>query len=96
MVDSNTISILKSVINKNLDDSNYKVFIFGSRTQPKHRKFCDLDVGILGRTILPASILLQIKEDLSNSDIPYLTDVVDFRGVSADFRKKALSNIISL
>ncbi len=91
-----TLSILKSVINKHLDDSKYKVFIFGSRAQPKHRKFCDLDVGIMGPTELAASTLLQIKEDLSSSDIPYLCDVVDFRAVSLDFRKKALSNIISL
>jgi len=96
MLDQNTLSILKSVINKHLDDSKYRVFIFGSRTQPKHRKFCDLDVGIMGSTILPASTLLQIKEDLSNSDIPYLTDVVDFSTVSKDFREKALSSIISL
>ncbi len=96
MIDQNTLSILKSIINKHLDNSKYRVFIFGSRTQPRHRKFCDLDVGIMGSTELPASTLLQIKEDLSSSDIPYLCDVVDFRALSPDFREKALSNIISL
>ncbi|MBI5613484.1 nucleotidyltransferase domain-containing protein [Candidatus Gottesmanbacteria bacterium] len=96
MLDQHTLSILTSIIHKHLDDSTYKTFIFGSRTQPKHRKFCDLDVGIMGSTELSASTLLQIKEDLSNSDIPYLIDVVDFRAVSKDFREKALSNIISL
>lgn len=96
MLDQNTLSILKSVIHKHLDNFKYSAFIFGSRTQPKHRKFCDLDVGIMGKTSLPASTLIQIKEDLSSSDIPYLTDVVDFRAVSKDFRKKALSSIISL
>ncbi len=96
MLDQNMRSILKSVINKHLDDSKYKAFIFGSRAQPKHRKFCDLDIGIMGKTPLPVVTLLQIKEDLSSSDIPYLTDVVDFGAVSADFREKALSNIILL
>lgn len=96
MLDQNSLSIVKSVINNHLSDSRYKAFIFGSRTQPKHRKFCDLDVGIMGSTALPASTLLQIKEDLSNSDIPYLTDVVDFSTVSKDFKEKALSSIISL
>src|SRR3989338_5221447 len=96
MLDQNTLSILKSVINKHLDDSKYKAFIFGSRTQQTPRKFCDLDVGIMGSTALAASTLLQIKEELSNSDIPYLCDVVDFGAVSNDFREKALSKIISL
>ncbi|MEK9143138.1 MAG: nucleotidyltransferase domain-containing protein [Patescibacteria group bacterium] len=96
MLDQNTRSIIKSVIHNHLDDSKYRTFIFGSRAQPKHRKFCDVDVGIMGLTKLPASTLLQIKEDLTNSDIPYLTDVVDFGAVSADFREKALSRILSL
>lgn len=94
MLDEHTLSILKSVIYKHLDAARYKAFIFGSRTQPKHRKFCDVDVGIMGSRKLPAETLLQIKEDLSGSDILYLTDVVDFGAVSEEFREKALSNII--
>jgi uncharacterized protein len=94
MVDNNILIILKSVLNKYLDKDKYKIFIFGSRTRPKHRKFCDLDIGILGSPQLSALTLLQIKEDLSNSDIPYLADVVDFSTVSKDFKEKALSNII--
>ena len=96
MLDQNTLSTVKLVMNKYVDDSKYKVFIFGSRVQPKHRKFSDLDIGIIGSTRLPISILLQIKEDLSNSDIPYLTDVVDFSTVSENFRREALSKIIPL
>lgn len=96
MVDRETLSVLKSVMNRYLDDSKYKAFIFGSRTQPRHRRFCDLDIGIMGSTALLSSTLLQIKEDLSRSDIPYLTDVVDFSTVSKDFRKIALLNTISL
>ena len=96
MLDQNTRSILKSVIHKHLGDSKYKAFIFGSRTQPKHRKFCDVDVGIMSSGTLPAQTLLQIKEDLQNSDIPYVTDVVDFGSVPDTFKKIALSNIISI
>ncbi|MBI3577371.1 nucleotidyltransferase domain-containing protein [Candidatus Gottesmanbacteria bacterium] len=96
MLDQQTRSILTAVIHKYLDDSKYRAFLFGSRTQAKHRTFCDVDVGIMGATVLPASTLLQIKEDLSNSDIPYVCDVVDFGAVSADFREKALSHTLSL
>ena len=96
MIDEATLSIVKSVTNKYLDGSQYKVFIYGSRTQPKHRKFSDIDIGILGSTTVPVSTLLQIKEDLSSSDIPYLTDIVDFSTVSEDFKKIAMSKIISV
>lgn len=96
MIDQQSLTILTSVINKHVDTSLYKAFIFGSRTRENHRKYCDLDIGVMGAAKLPTSTLLQIKEDLSNSDIPFLTDVVDFSTVSQDFREKALSHIISL
>ncbi|MDP1722578.1 MAG: nucleotidyltransferase domain-containing protein [Candidatus Gottesmanbacteria bacterium] len=97
MIDDRSLAILTDVIKKHLDTSQYKAFVFGSRTQrTMHRKYADVDVGVLGPAKLPVSILMQIKEDLHNSDIPYLTDVVDFSAVSQDFREKALSHILPL
>lgn len=96
MIDQQSLAVLTGVIKKHLDTSRYKAFIFGSRTQEHHRKYCDLDIGVLGTATLPTATLLQIKEDLSNSDLPYLTDVVDFSTVSQDFRENALSQIIPL
>ncbi len=96
MLDQSTRSILKSILHKYLDDAKYRSFIFGSRAQSKHRKYCDVDVGIIGSTAVPTATLLQIKEDCSRSDIPYMCDVVDFGAVSADFKSKALSHILSL
>ena len=96
MLDQSALSIIKSVVNENLDRSKYKVFVFGSRTQTKHRKFSDIDIGILGPKALPVLTLLQIKDGLSNSDIPYLVDVVDFSTVSENFKKIAMSKTISL
>jgi predicted nucleotidyltransferase len=95
MVDSNTISILKSVLEKHLQ-SNCKSFIYGSRTHANHRKFSDLDIGILGPIKLSASTLVSIQSELSDSNIPYLVDVVDFSAVSNSFKNKALTNIINL
>lgn len=94
MVDKNTFPVVKSILNKYLPNSNYKYFIFGSRAMPKHRKFSDLDIGILGPSEIPGSIMVQIKQDLNDSDIPYLTEVVDFSTVSENFKRKALSNTI--
>lgn len=96
MDDKNTFSILKSILNKYLSGPDYKYFVFGSRAVSKRRKFSDLDIGILGPSEIPGSIMVQIKQDLNDSDIPYLTDVVDLSIVSESFRKKALSNTISI
>lgn len=96
MIDQRSLTILTTVISKHVDTSRYKAFIFGSRAGQNHRKYCDLDVGVLGPAKLPVSTLMQIKEELRISDIPYLTDVVDFSTVSQGFREKALSRTISL
>ncbi len=96
MIDKRSLAILTAVMKKHVDTSRYRAFIFGSRTQSVHRKYCDVDVGVMGPGKLPVSTLMQIKEELHNSDIPYLTDVVDFSSVSQDFREKALSHIRSL
>lgn len=96
MVDKQSLAILSLVLNKHVDRMRYKAFIFGSRARKNHRKYCDLDVGVLGTATLPTATLLQIKEDLRNSDLPYLTDVVDFSTVTQDFRENALSQIIPL
>lgn len=96
MVSSDTLAQLKSTLKKHLTGPKYKAFIFGSRASGKHRKFSDLDIGIMGPSKVPASTLIQIQNDLSNSNIPYLTDVVDFSSVTDSFKTKALSNIINL
>lgn len=96
MVNSNTLTQLKLTLKKHLTDSKYKAFIFGSRVSDKHRKFSDLDIGIMGPSKVPSSTLVKIQNDLSDSNIPYLTDVVDFSSVTDSFKTKALSNIINL
>lgn len=96
MDDKNTFPVLKSILNKYLPDPDYKYFVFGSRAVAKHRKFSDLDIGILGPSEIPGSIMVQIKQDLNDSDIPYLTEVVDLSTVSENFKKKALSNTIPI
>ena len=96
MVSSDTLFILKSIISKYLPDLKYKVFIFGSRTHDSHRKFSDLDIGILGPSKVSSSTLTSIQNDISDSDIPYLTDVVDFSSVPANFKNKVLPNILNI
>ncbi|MBI5621091.1 nucleotidyltransferase domain-containing protein [Candidatus Gottesmanbacteria bacterium] len=96
MIDDQSLATVRSVVGKHVDLTRYKAFIFGSRTHSMHRKYADIDVGLMGPVTVPTATLLRIQEDLHNADIPYLTDVVDFSSVSQDFREKALSHIVSL
>lgn len=77
-------------------DTNYKLFIFGSRASGENQRWSDIDVGILGQEKIPGHALVKIEEELENSRIPFKIDVVDFKAVSAQFRTLALKNVIAL
>jgi len=87
---------VKEIVGRYLDLKKYKIFFFGSRV--KGSKYLandrsDIDVGIEGPEAVPAEIMLNIEEEISNIIILYRIDIVDFRDVSEDFYKVAKQNI---
>lgn len=63
-----------------------KIFVFGSRVTGAHRKYSDLDIALDTGSPIDLAILTRIKERLSQSNIPILVDIVDYRSVSDDFK----------
>ena len=95
-LDSKIKKVLKKAIFSFLDPKKTEVFIFGSRTTGKTRKFSDFDIGIVSKRRIPGEILVQIEELFEESDFPYTVDLVDFSLVSERFRNIALKRIIRL
>jgi len=89
--DTRLIQDLRHIVCKHLPDPVYKLFIFGSRAEGTHRRFSDVDLGILGPHPVPSQVIFNIQDDLEESDIPYLVDVVDFAAVSEKFKNIATS-----
>ncbi len=87
------VGLCRQIVMDNIDLGRYMVFLFGSRTRIHHRKFSDIDIGLLGDGAVPAEVIENIREAIDNSIIPYQVDIVDFRRVSPDFRKIALQDI---
>ena len=92
MIDQKIKEQIKKAVLKYIG-SDYKIFIFGSRTSDHHGRFSDLDLGISGEKSISGKQMVLLKEALENSPIPYKIDVVDFRGVSEEFRQVALQKI---
>ena len=88
--------LLRPIVRKHLPDSAYQVFIFGSRAEGTNRKFSDVDIGILGPNPVPSRTLFAIEDELEESDIPYLAQVIDFTTVEEKFKKVARSVTIPL
>lgn len=87
---------IKEIICKFLEPEEYKLFVFGSRATEQARKFSDFDIGISGRKPLSFRKIALIKEALEESDLPFKVDIVDFKMVSPEFKKEALSKIKEL
>ena len=96
MLDDRWKLLIKKIIGKHLPDQNYKIFVFGSRATGTNSKWSDIDIGILGQAKIDFMTLAQIKGELSDLNIPYRTDVVDFSSVTNNFRNVAMEKVIYL
>ena len=89
------LSIIKNVIGKYIDHDKNKAFIFGSQATGKIFRSSDIDIAIEGPKLDP-QIYFEIKNALEESDIPYTTDLVEFRNVTNSFQKIAKKKIIPI
>ena len=65
----------------------YAVWAFGSRAKWKAKEYSDLDLAIITDQPLSLDVSASLSEDLSESDLPYKVDVVDWATTSESFRK---------
>lgn len=64
-----------------------EVRAFGSRVAGTEKKFSDLDLVIMGETLLPSSILADMEDDFRESALPFKVDVIDWAATNDSFRK---------
>lgn len=64
----------------------FRIWAFGSRVNGKARRYSDLDLAVLGDAAIDWLVLAQLREALSESDLPIMVDIVDLKSVSAEFR----------
>jgi predicted nucleotidyltransferase len=95
-LDKKNLERLKKIKDICFGESEYKIFIYGSRVTGNHDKYSDIDIGIISRDKLSSLKKDRFKEMLYESKIPYFTDVTDFSKVDESFKKQALNNIYLL
>lgn len=61
--------------------------IFGSRAKGTARKTSDLDLVLMTKKPLEFSILADLKEAFSESDLSFKVDIVDWSDISESFQK---------
>ncbi|MBC8205462.1 nucleotidyltransferase domain-containing protein [bacterium] len=77
------IKIVKRILREYAPD--IEVRAFGSRVNGKAEKYSDLDLVLMGKEKLDWRFIEALKDAFSESDLPFMVDVVDVRAVSESF-----------
>lgn len=73
---------------------NYEVRAFGSRIQGTANKNSDLDLVICANHPLKSTILWDLEEEFSESDLPFRVDVLDWEKLAESFQQKIAENFV--
>ncbi len=83
-IDPDHLAIVRDILHKHVPQ--YAVWVFGSRVTGKARKFSDLDLAIITDKPLSLEVSASLRDDFSESDLPWKVDVVDWATTSDVFR----------
>ena len=79
------LETVKQILRDHVPDR--KVKAFGSRATWTAMDYSDLDLLVLGDSELDGTTLSRLNEAFEESDLPMCVDVVDWHGISPEFRK---------
>ncbi len=79
------LAIVQDILHKHVPE--FEVRAFGSRVKGTARRYSDLDLAIITATPLPFDLIGRLREDFSESDLPFRVDVLDWATTSDPFRR---------
>jgi len=86
------LKIVEEILEKHLSDR--EVWAFGSRVNGTAKETSDLDLVVIGETPLDFQRLGSLRDDFSESNLPYKVDVVDWAKIGETFREIIRKNEI--
>jgi uncharacterized protein len=72
----------------------YDIQAYGSRVKGTHRKFSDLDLCFMRE--MPWEILDDIREKLTESNLPFFVSIVPWSKLNDDFKKLIQKDLLPL
>jgi len=81
------------IILKHISGDDLEIFLFGSFAQNKSRLSSDVDLCLKAKNKIDYALLLKIKSELEESNIPFKIDLIDFHAVDDEFKKIALQEV---
>jgi predicted nucleotidyltransferase len=79
------LQLVRDILQKHVP--GYSVWAFGSRVHGRNLKpYSDLDLAIISDKSLELDELMVLRAAFSESELPFLVDVVDYAAADAGFR----------
>ena len=82
--------ILRSII------PDKTVWVIGSRITAKHKPYSDLDLLVMGDEGLPLAATADLRDALSESDLPFKVDLVLWSALNDNFKQLFKQNHVVL
>ena len=79
-------AIVRDILLRHVPD--HAVWAFGSRATRTARRFSDLDLAVITDAPLPFDVGGALREDFSESDLPFRVDILDWATTSEAFRRR--------
>ena len=70
----------------------YQFYAYGSRTKGTARKFSDLD--LCYKEDIPRSVVNNIKEELEESNLPLIVELVSWKQMRPEFREMIKGDLV--
>jgi len=81
------LDYLKKIVLEILDGYEVKVYLFGSWAKQKEKRTSDIDVGVWFKNGSD-NVLVDLRQAVEDSEIPYKVEIVDLNCVGEYFFKK--------
>jgi predicted nucleotidyltransferase len=79
------LKIVQDILRKHVPDR--EVWAFGSRARRTAKMYSDLDLAVITDTPMSFEVSGALREDFSESDLPWRVDIVDWATTSEAFRR---------
>jgi len=74
-----------NIIQQILSKYPYEFYAYGSRVKGTARKFSDLDICF--QEEIPLSVISQLREEFSESNLPFEVELVNWKHMRKEFRE---------
>ncbi|WNE40672.1 MAG: hypothetical protein mread185_000129 [Mycoplasmataceae bacterium] len=82
------------IIKNILDRYPYQFYAYGSRTKGNAKKYSDLDLCYLAN--IPRNEILNLNEELIESDLSFKVDLINLNKVDLSFKKSIEKDLVLL